>query len=61
MAGSGGRKRLRAEQSAQLIECGSDVNIEMCIHTSNDGTGYLYDGHGHPFSPQMVKGWLAVP
>ena len=36
------------------------MNIEMGVDTTRDRT-CLYDGHRHPFSVQVVKGWHARP
>ena len=42
------------------VERGGDVNVEVGVDPAGDRTR-LYDGHGHPFSVQVVKGWHARP
>ena len=58
--GAGRRERPDAEQAAVGVERGSDVHVEMGVDSAGDRTR-LYDGHGHPFSVQVVKGWHARP
>ena len=36
------------------------MDIEVGVDPTGD-RARLYDGHGHPFSVQVVKGWHARP
>ena len=54
------RERLDAEHAAVGIERGGDMDIEVGVDPTGD-RARLYDGHRHPFSVQVVKGWHARP
>ena len=54
------RERLDAEHAAVGVERGGDMDIEVGVDPTGD-RARLYDGHGHPFSVQVVKGWHARP
>ena len=54
------RERLDAEHTAVAVERGGDMDIEVGVDPTGD-RACLYDGHGHPFSVQVVKGWHARP
>ena len=54
------RERLDAEHTAVGVERGGDMDIEVGVDPTSD-RARLYDGHGHPFSVQVVKGWHARP
>ena len=58
--GSGRGERLDAEHAAVGVQRGGDMNIQMGVHPAGD-RARLYDGHRHPFSVQVVKGWHARP
>ena len=49
VASSIGRKGLGSDQSAQWIECGSDVGIEVSVDATGDAGRGFYNCHGHPF------------
>ena len=51
VAGGIGIEGLGADESAQRIECGDDVDVQMGVDTTRDADGSFYDGHGHPFLP----------
>ena len=53
------RELFDTEQPADVIECRHNMNIEVGINPARD-RARLYDGHRHPFSEQMVKGWHAL-
>ena len=46
-----GIEGLGPEQSAHLVEGGSNVNLTVGIDTPCDRTRSFYDGHWHPFLP----------
>ena len=56
----GRRERPDAEQTAVGVQRGGDVHVQMGVDSAGD-RARLYDGHGHPFSVQVVKGWHARP
>jgi hypothetical protein len=59
--GGGRRERLDGQHTAVDIHDSGDMNIQVGVDTAGDPTRRFYDGHGHPFSLQMVKGWHARP
>ena len=54
------RERLHTEHTTVAVERGGDMDIEVGVDPTGD-RARLYDGHGHPFSVQVVKGWHARP
>ena len=58
--GGGRRERLDAEHTAVGVERSSDMDVEVGVDPTGD-RARLYDGHRHPFSVQVVKGWHARP
>ena len=54
------RERLDAEHPAIGVDRGGDMSVEVGVNPASDQTR-LYDGHRHPFSVQVVKGWHARP
>src|ERR687897_201580 len=59
--GGGRRERLDRQHTAVDIHHGGDMSIQVGVDTTGDRTRRFYDGHGHPFSLQVVKGWHARP
>ncbi len=55
------RERLDTQHTAIGVQRRRDMHIEVRIHTARDRARALYDGHRHPFSLQLVKGWHARP
>ena len=53
-------ERLDAEHATVGVQRGGDVYVQMGVDSADDRTR-LYDGHSHPFSVQVVKGWHARP
>ena len=60
VAGRVGGKTLGAEQSAERIEGGRHMDVEMRVDATSHTTRSFYDGHGHPFSLWCRDG-TAVP
>jgi hypothetical protein len=60
-SGGGRRERLDRQHTAVDIHDSGDMNIQVGVDTTGDQTPRFYDGHGHPFSLQVVKGWHARP
>ena len=54
------RERLGADQSAEGVECRSDVFIQVGIDTTRNPGSSVYDGHGHPYLPKRLRGGTAV-
>jgi len=50
VAGCGGLEALDTQQPADVIQRGSDVDVEMRVDAARDRTRAFYDGHRHPFS-----------
>ena len=42
----------------RCIQRRRDMHIKVRVDTARDRARALYDGHRHPFSLQLVKGWL---
>jgi hypothetical protein len=61
VAGSIGRERLGADQSAQRIEGCSYMDVEVGVDTPGDRRWSFYDGHGHPFLLVRCEGWHGRP
>src|SRR5688572_16173860 len=61
VAGGCRRKRLDTQHTAVAVQSRRDMHIEVRVDTTGDRTRALYDGHRHPFSLQLVKGWHARP
>ena len=55
------RKRLDSQHSAARVDRRGDVHIQMRVDSTRHRARALYDGHRHPFSVQVVKGWHARP
>ena len=58
--GGGRRERFDTQHAAVAVDGGGDMNVEVSVHPTSD-RARLYDGHRHPFSLQVVKGWHARP
>jgi hypothetical protein len=61
VAGGGRLEALHAQQPADVIDRGGHVDIEVGVDSARDRTRAFYDGHRHPFSLVVVKGWHAPP
>ena len=59
--GGGRRERLHRHHPAVDIHDRRNMNIQVGVDTAGNQTRRFYDGHGHPFSLQVVKGWHARP
>jgi hypothetical protein len=59
--GRGRRERRDPQHPAVDIHDRGDMSIQVGVDTTGDQTRRFYDGHGHPFSLQVVKGWHARP
>jgi hypothetical protein len=59
--GGGRRERLDRQHTTVDIHDRSDMNMQVGVDTTGDRTRRFYDGHGHPFSLHVVKGWHARP
>jgi hypothetical protein len=51
VAGRIGFERLGADESAQGVQCGSNVSVEVGVDTTRDPGRSFYDGHGRPYFP----------
>ena len=58
---SGRGERLDSEHTTVGVQRGGDMNIQMGVHPTGDRARLYDDGHRHPFSVEVVKGWHARP
>ena len=49
IAPGGGVERLHTEDTADRIQGGSHVDIQVGVDSTDDGAASFYDRHGHPF------------
>src|ERR1039458_1596798 len=48
IAPGGGVERLHTEDTADRIQGGSHVDIQVGVDSTDDGAASFFDGHGHP-------------
>ncbi len=56
-----GLEALRAEQPAERVEGGSDMDVEVSVDATSHTTRSFYDGHGHPSCLMELRDGTAVP
>jgi hypothetical protein len=61
IAGSAGRKRLDAQQAADIVQGRGDMDVQVGVDSARDGAAGFYDGHRHPFSLTWSRGGTHVP
>jgi hypothetical protein len=55
------RERLDTKHATVSVERGGNVSVEVGVNPASDRTCLYDDGHRHPFSLKLVKGWHARP
>jgi hypothetical protein len=61
VAPGAGVERLHTEHSADRVQGGGHVDVQVGVDSTNDSAASFYNGHGHPFSLIGSRGGAAVP